>query len=247
MTKRLQVQIWSDIACPWCYVGKRRFEGALKQFAHAGEVDVVWRSFELDPRAPKSRPPQRYADRIASKYGATPEKGQQMIDRMVQTARVDGIEMDFEHIQPTNTFDAHRVLHLARDRGLQDLMEERLFRAYLTEGRNIGDHDTLRQLATEVGLPEDDVSAVLATDQYTREVRADEDDARALGINGVPFFVIANRYAVEGAQPTELIVSALERAWSELPARPEIIAAGVPEGAVCGPEGCEVPTASRDA
>ncbi|HET6335668.1 MAG TPA: DsbA family protein, partial [Polyangiales bacterium] len=122
MTKRLQVQIWSDIACPWCYVGKRRFEGALKQFAHAGEVDVVWRSFELDPRAPKSRPPQRYADRIASKYGATPEKGQQMIDRMVQTARVDGIEMDFEHIQPTNTFDAHRVLHLARDRGLQDLM-----------------------------------------------------------------------------------------------------------------------------
>jgi len=244
MTKRLQVQIWSDIACPWCYVGKRRFEGALKQFAHADELEVVWRSFELDPRAPKSRPPQHYADRIARKYGSTRAQAEQMIDRMLQTARSAGIEMDFERIQPTNTFDAHRLLHLARDRGrhgTQDALEERLFRAYLAEGRNIGDHDTLRELATDVGLADDEVSAVLATDQYAREARADEAQARELGINGVPFFVIANRYAVEGAQPAEVMLSALERAWSELPAAPEIISSGASDGAVCGPDGCELP------
>jgi predicted DsbA family dithiol-disulfide isomerase len=245
MSKRLQVQIWSDIACPWCYVGKRRFEGALRQFEHADQVEVVWRSFELDPSAPRVRPPQHYADRIAGKYGRSREQAQQMVDRMVETARVDGLELDFEHIQPGNTFDAHRLLHLARERGLQDALEERLFRGYLVEGRKIGDSATLLELATDVGLSADEVSATLASDDgYAREVRADEAEAAALGIHGVPFFVIANRYAVEGAQPTELMVSALERAWSELPQQPELIVSGAPEGTVCGPDGCELPIAS---
>lgn len=248
MRKRLQVQVWSDIACPWCYVGKRRFESALQKFAHAADVEVVWRAFELDPSAPRARQPQNYAERLAAKYGRTRAQAQQMIDRMVETARADGIEMDFEHIQPGNTFDAHRLVHLALDRGKQDALKERLFRAYLGEGRSMSDPDTLRSLATEVGLAEDEVSAVLATNQYAREVRADEEEARALGIHGVPFFVLANRYAIEGAQPAELILSALERAWSELPERPQVIradASSVPEGAVCGPDGCEVPSDSR--
>ena len=241
MSKRLQVQIWSDIACPWCFVGKRRFEAALRQFAHADQVEVVWRAFELDPRAPKVPQTQHYTDRLASKYGTTPAQAQQMIDRMVETARRDDLRMDFERIQPGNTFDAHRLLHLALDHSLQDALKERLLRAYLEEGRSIADHDTLRSLAIEVGLPEDLVAGVLATDQYAREVRADEENAHALGIHGVPFFVLANRYAVEGAQPTELLLSALERAWSELPRRPEIIGS---EGDVCGPDGCEVPHAT---
>lgn len=248
MTKRLQIQIWSDIACPWCYVGKRRFERALQTFGHAEDVEIVWRAFELDPRAPRAPQPQHYADRLAAKYGRTRAQAQQMIDRMVDTARADGIEMDFEHIQPSNTFDAHRVLHLALDRGKQDALKERLFRAYLCEGRSMSDPDALRGLATEIGLDEDEVSAVLATDQYAREVRADEEQAHALGIHGVPFFVLANRYAVEGAQPAELMLSALERSWSELPERPQVIradVAGVPEGAVCGPDGCEIPSDSR--
>lgn len=242
MSKRLQVQIWSDIACPWCYVGKRRFEAALRQFAHADEVEVIWRAFELDPRAPKLRPTQPYTERLAGKYGTTRAQAQQMIDRMVETARRDGLRMDFEHIQPGNTFDAHRLLHLALDHGLQDALKERLLRAYLEEGRSIADHDTLRALATEVGLAEDLVAGVLATDQYAHEVRVDEERAYALGIHGVPFFVIANRYAIEGAQPAELILSALDRAWSELPQRPEVIGSA---GEVCGPDGCAVPDLTR--
>jgi predicted DsbA family dithiol-disulfide isomerase len=248
MAKRLQVQIWSDIACPWCYVGKRRFESALQQFAHGDEVEVTWRSFELDPRAPRVRPHQDYAERLAAKYGRTRGQAQEMIDRMVEMALADGIEMNFDHIQPGNTFDAHRLLHLAHRAGgssKQEALEERFFRAYLVEGRSIGDPDALRGLATDVGLPENEVSAVLATDQYAREVRADEDEAHALGIHGVPFFVLANRYAIEGAQPAELMLSALERAWSEVPAALHIVKSGadsVADGAVCGPDGCEVPS-----
>jgi len=251
MAKRLQVQIWSDIACPWCYVGKRRFERALQQFEHSDEVEVAWRAFELDPRAPRVRPHQDYAERLAAKYGRTRGEAQQMIDRMVETALADGIEMNFDHIQPGNTFDAHRLLHLAHRQGKQDALEERFFRGYLVEGRSISDPDALRRLATDVGLPEDEVSAVLATDQYAREVRADEDEAHALGIHGVPFFVLANRYAIEGAQPVELMVSALERSWAELPARLHVVKPmdamvdSLADGAVCGPDGCELPSDSR--
>jgi predicted DsbA family dithiol-disulfide isomerase len=235
MTKRLQVQIWSDIACPWCYVGKRRFETALKRFAHADDVAVTWRAFELDQSAPRFREARPYAERLAQKYGTSRSQAQQMIDRMVETARADGLELDFEQIKPGNTFDAHRLIHLARERGQQDALKERFLRGYLSEGRSIGDQDTLRSLASEVGLSEDEVSATLATDQYAREVRADEAEASALGIHGVPFFVLDERYAIEGAQPADLIVKALQRAWSELP---EPLQAAVPAGAVCGPDGC---------
>jgi predicted DsbA family dithiol-disulfide isomerase len=239
MNKRLQVQIWSDIACPWCYVGKRRFERALELFPNAADVAVTWRAFELDPSARQSGAgePRPYADRLAAKYGTDRARAQEMIDRMVQTGRADGLALDFERIRPGNTFDAHRVLHLALDRGKQDAVKERYLRGYLSEGQAISDHDTLRALAVESGLLEDDVSAVLATDQYAREVRADEAEASALGIHGVPFFVLGGRYAIEGAQPAELMLSALERAWSE---QPELIQPEVREGAVCGPDGCEI-------
>jgi predicted DsbA family dithiol-disulfide isomerase len=242
MSKRLPVEIWSDIACPWCYVGKRRFEAALTGFAHAAQVDVTWRAFELDPSAPRTRPQQGYADRIAGKYGRSRAEAQGMVDRMVETARADGLALDFEHIQPGNTFDAHRLLHLALERGQQDALKERLFRGYLSEGRSIGEPATLLSLATDAGLATDEASAVLNSDQYASEVRADEAEASALGIHGVPFFVIGRRYAVEGAQPAELIRSALETAWSELP---ESIGGAVSEGAVCGPDGCVVE--NRDA
>ncbi|MET0389977.1 MAG: DsbA family oxidoreductase [Polyangiales bacterium] len=238
MSQSLQVHIWSDIACPWCYVGKRRFERALEGFARADDVQITWRAFELDPSAPRVRPPQPYAERLAAKYGRSQAEAQQMIDRMAETARGDGIAMDFEHAQPGNTFDAHRLLHLALDRGLQDALKERLFRGYLCEGRSIGDPATLLALATEVGLSADEVTAVLETDQYAQEVRADQAQARAYGISGVPYFVLDNRFAVEGAQPTTLLLTALERAFAD---RPQLIgAASVAEGAVCGPDGCEV-------
>lgn len=237
MGKQLDVQIWSDIACPWCYVGKRRFEQALARFEHAPSVRVTWRAFELDPSAPRVRPPQNYAERLAAKYGQTQAQAQARVDQLVSVAAADGLALDFEHIRPGNTFDAHRLLHLALERGLQGALKERLLRAYLSEGRTIGEPATLASLATEVGLDTDEVSALLASDRYAREVREDESEAHALGIHGVPFFVVGRRYAIEGAQPAELMLTALQRAWAELP---ELETLSVPEGAVCGPEGCEV-------
>lgn len=237
MAKQLRLQIWSDIVCPWCYVGKRRLEAALARFPGREHVHITWRSFELDPSAPKVRDKQPYAERLAKKYGATPAQAQGMIDRMVGVAKAEGLDFDFTRAQPGNTFDAHRLLHLAHDRGelLQGALKERLFRAYLCKGEAISDHDTLTRLAVEVGLNADDVQAVLSTDQYAREVRADEAQARAIGIDGVPFFVLAETYAVAGAQPAELLASALEKAWSELP---DVERLEVAEGSVCGPDGC---------
>lgn len=234
---KLRIDIWSDIACPWCYIGKRRLEQALARFAHAGEVEIAWRAFELDPSAPRVRDPsQSYAERLARKYGTAPAQAQAMIDRMVSTAAQDGIEMRFDHIRPGNTFDAHRLLHLAHERGAQDALKERLLRAYLTEGQAIGEPEVLAKLACEVGLDEAEVREVLGGDRFGAEVRQDEAIARELGIQGVPFFVMAGRIGVSGAQPAEVLAGALDRAWTELhPGQIESFA----EGAVCGPDGCD--------
>ncbi len=157
-----------------------------------------------------------------------------MIDRMVDVARADGIDIHFEKIRPGNTFDAHRVVHLAGERGKQDAVKERFLRAYLCEGEPIGDPETLVRLAAETGMDDEEVRATLASDAHAREVRADEQEARELGISGVPFFVLGGRYAVSGAQPADLFLRALDQAWTELASKP------VPfeEGAACGPEGC---------
>jgi predicted DsbA family dithiol-disulfide isomerase len=217
MGKQLDVQIWSDLACPWCYVGKRRFESALARFEHTQSVRVTWRAFELDPSAPRVRPPQNYAERLASKYGQSLAEARTRVDQLVKIAASDGLKLDFEHIRPGNTFDAHRLLHLALERGLQGALKERFFRGYLSEGQTIGEHATLVSLASEVGLDVDEASAVLASERYAREVRDDEAQAHSLGIQGVPFFVVGRRYAIEGAQPAELMLTALQRAWAELP------------------------------
>jgi len=173
----LRIDVWSDIACPWCYVGKRRLEAALAEFPHRDAVALVWRAFELDPSAPRdlgATPP--YAARLARKYGSSVAEAQQMIERMTATAAVDGLDFHFERIRPGNTFDAHRLLHLAHERGLQDALKERLFRAYLGDGEPIGDPATLVRLAGEVGLDTGEAAAVLAGDAYAREVRADEEE-----------------------------------------------------------------------
>ena len=235
MSKRLEVQIWSDIACPWCYVGKRRFEAALAGFEHADEVEVVWRSFELDPSAPRVRERQDYAERLASKYGMPRAQADARIEQLVSLAAVEGLALNFKDIQPGNTFDAHRLLHFARAHGKQAELKERLLAAYLCQGQPIGEHATLLAAVSSVGLDVDEAQAVLATDQYAAEVRADQDQARRFGISGVPFFVLDQRYAVEGAQPSEVMLAALQRAYSELPELTPLTAA---DGAVCGPDGC---------
>jgi len=234
---KLRIDLWSDIACPWCYVGKRRLEQALARFPHKTEVEIVWRAFELDPAAPPVRDTsQSYVERLARKYGTSPSQAQAMIDRLVDTAAQDGLALRFDHIRPGNTFHAHRLLNLAHDRGKQDALAERLFRAYLTEGQAIGEPDVLRALAREVGLDGLEVDDVLGGDRYTSEVRQDEALARELGITGVPFFVLAGRLGVSGAQPAEVLLGTLGRAWAELdePQREQVA-----EGAACGPDGCD--------
>ena len=237
--KRLPIDVWSDIACPWCYVGKRRLEAALEGFAHKDEVEIHWRAFELDPAAPKVRDASvSYAERLGKKYGRSAKEAQGMIDNMTNVARGDGLDFHFERVQSGNTFDAHRVLHLAGTKGskTQDAVKERFLRAYMTEGEAIGEPEVLVRLAGEAGLDPEEVRALLASDRYADDVREEERDAQKLGIRGVPFFVIGEKYAVSGAQPAELLRSAIEKAWSELGPQLETIGDAA---TVCGPDGCK--------
>lgn len=231
---QLRIDVWSDIACPWCYVGKRRLESALRSFPHAQDVEVVWHAFELDPGAPKERDPRvSHVERLAKKYGMSVEQASKNSARLVDTAREEGLAFDFQHIRSGNTFDAHRLVHLGHRHGRQDAIKERFLRAYLEQGQLMSDHGTLLRLAVEVGLPEGEVADVLASDQFTEEVRADEQQARELGITGVPCFVLDGRYAVSGAQPPQTLLDALNQAWSEREPKQEFA-----EGALCGPDGC---------
>jgi predicted DsbA family dithiol-disulfide isomerase len=204
----LTVEIWSDIVCPWCYVGKRRFEHALERFAHRDDVELTWRSFELDPGAPPERE-HSSAEHLAAKYGMSVEQAQEMNAQMTELAAGEGLEYHLDRTRGGNSFDAHRLLHLAAAHGLQDTMKERLMRAYFTEGEAIGDAETLVRLATEVGVDPDG----LLNDAYADAVRADEELAMRIGIRGVPFFVLDRRHGVSGAQPSELLLEALDKAW----------------------------------
>lgn len=231
--KKLPIDVWSDIACPWCYVGKRRLEAALARFPHRDAVEVTWHSFELDPNAPAVRDDGvSFATRLAKKYGRSVTEAEGMIRRTAEVAAGDGLELRFDRAKAGNTFDGHRLLHMAAERGLQGAMKERLFRAYMTEGEAIGDRGVLARLASEVGIPADEATAMLESDRYKREVREDEGNAREMGISGVPFFVVGEKYGLSGAQPADLLLQALTKAWD---AMPEETAA---EGEVCGPTGC---------
>lgn len=212
----MKVEIWSDVVCPWCYVGKRRFEKALSRFEHRDDIELVWRSFELDPNSPPSAAePGNHAERLAAKYGVSVAEAKAMNDRLTATAAQEGLDFRFDLARPGNTFDAHRLLHLALEHGLQDTLKERLDRGTFTEGLATSDHSELRELAIEVGLDAAEVDAVLEGDKYSDAVRADEQQARAYGISGVPFFVIDEKYGVSGAQPAEVVLQALDQAWSE--------------------------------
>jgi predicted DsbA family dithiol-disulfide isomerase len=204
----MHVEIWSDIACPWCYVGKRRFEAALEGFEHRDDVEVTWRSFELDPGAPAQRELSG-AEHLAEKYGMSVEEARARQQHLRDMAAGDGLDMRADLTRGGNTFDGHRVLHLAAEHGRQDEMKERLMRAYHTEGELISDHATLVRLAEEVGVP--GVEEMLASDRFAAEVRDDEATAHAIGITAVPTFVVDRRIAVAGAQAPDVLRQLLQR------------------------------------
>jgi predicted DsbA family dithiol-disulfide isomerase len=210
----MRVEIWSDVVCPWCYLGKRRFERALEAFPQAEQVEVVYRSFELDPSAPAGQTTPT-AEMLASKYGMTPDRAQAAQREMEQRAAGDGLTFNMTGLRSGNTRDAHRLLQLAKARGRQAELMERLHRAYFTEQTSIFDHDSLTELAVQAGLDRDEAAEVLAGDAFTDEVETDEAMAHALGATGVPLFVIDRRYGVPGAQQPDTILEVLNQAWAE--------------------------------
>jgi len=206
----MEIDIWSDVACPWCYLGKRRFERAVTQFEH--EVTVTYHAFELYPDAPASVAGDHTAH-LARKLGTSVEQATQMHDAMTAMGAAEGVPYDFTRVRTANTFDAHRVIRLALDHGLQLEMKERLMRAYFAEGALVSDHATLRGLAVEVGLPGESVDALLAGDDLAAAVREDEATASAIGIRGVPFFVANRKVGVSGAQEPGVLLEFLQEAW----------------------------------
>jgi predicted DsbA family dithiol-disulfide isomerase len=210
----VKVEIWSDVVCPWCYIGKRRFERALAGFDRADEVEVHWRSFQLNPDQPRGARTS-HDEYLAAKLGASVDQVRNLNARVVDLAAAEGLDYHFETYKVINTFDTHRVAHLARARGLDDEVQERFLRAQLVEGEVLDDPDTLARLGEEIGVDPTDVRQVLASDEYADEVHHDLAEARALGINGVPFFVLDRRYGVSGAQPAEFFLEALQAAQAE--------------------------------
>jgi predicted DsbA family dithiol-disulfide isomerase len=232
----VEIEIWSDVVCPWCYVGKRRFETALASFEHKADVEVRWRSFELDPDAPATRegdPVQRLADKI----GVSRDKAASLEANLTALAAVEGLDYHLETTRSGNTFDAHRLLHLAADRGVQDALKERLMYGYFTENEPIGDHATLTKLAVETGLDGAEVDAVLSSVRYADDVRADEEQAAIYGISAVPFFVIDGHYGVAGAQSAEILLETMRTAYAE--ANPLKIVQSDADGS-CEGESCAI-------
>jgi predicted DsbA family dithiol-disulfide isomerase len=211
----LSIEIFSDVVCPWCYIGKRRFEAALEQFEHRDEVEVTWRSFELDPDAPAS-PEGTPAERLAAKLGRSVAEIETEQAELTELAAQDGLEYHLDRTRGGNTFDAHRLIHLAAEQGLQDTAWERLMRAYFTEGEDTSDPETLVRLLADIGVDADAARAVLASDAYAGAVREDEQLATRMGVRGVPFFVLGRRYGVSGAQPADAFLEALRQAWADL-------------------------------
>ena len=235
----MNIEIWSDVVCPWCYIGKRRFESALTQFAHREQVSVVWRSYQLDPDAPRISE-QTVTDMLAQKYGVSRTQAAAMNARVTAIAADEGLDYQLERAQYSNTFDAHRLLHLAATHQRQSELKERLLQAHFTERASLGDTETLVRLASEVGIAVDETRAMLGSDAYADEVRSDERRAAQLGIRGVPFFVIDETYGVSGAQPTATFTTALEQAWAE--SHPlEMIGESTDESGACEGESCTTP------
>jgi predicted DsbA family dithiol-disulfide isomerase len=233
----MRVDIWSDVVCPWCYVGKRRFEAALAEFPHRDGVEVHWRSFELDPRAPRLRD-GNHLEHLATKYGIPRTQAEAMDAQITEAAGAVGVDLRLDLARSGNTFDAHRLLHLAADHNLADQVKERLLKGYFTDGEPIGDPATLARLAVDAGLPAADVDEVLAGDRYADAVRADEATARAYGATAVPFFVIDETYGIAGAQPPEVFANVLERAWSETHGDAAEPPPAVPVAAPASGDGC---------
>ena len=209
----MTVEVWADVVCPWCQLGKAYLESAIARFEHADSVEVVWRSFELDPQAPAVREGS-LTDHLVRKLGGSVEQVDELHEMICQRGSEVGVDFQFDVAKPGNSFDAHRLLHLAKERGRQAELADALYTAYFTDGQPIGEPTALATIATGAGLQPHEVADVLGSDRYGPDVRADEAEAQSLGVSGVPFFVFDRRVAASGAQPPEVLLGGLEQAWA---------------------------------
>lgn len=230
----MEVNIWSDIRCPFCYIGKHKFENALREFPHNDKIKIVWHSFELDPTI-KTQPKVKTLDHMVENKGLSKAQIEPMLDKAVEMGNKTGLTLDFHNAVVANSFKAHRLIQMSKTKNLGNELEEALFKAHFEEGRNIDDTLTLTAIGKSVGLEEKEVEQVLTSDKYTKEVKQDKKDAARIGINGVPFFVFNKKYAVSGAQSVEAFSEILHKSWKEYEEEfsPEIIN----EGQACDTEG----------
>jgi predicted DsbA family dithiol-disulfide isomerase len=233
----MNVEIWSDVVCPWCYIGKRRFEQALASFPHRDNVDVIWRSFQLDPQAVASSD-EDPTDRLAAKFGMSRAQALAAQARVTENAATEGLEFHLDTARSGNTFDAHRLIHYAASVGRQDVLKERLLAGYFVEGEAIGRHDVLLRLAVDAGFDQSAVRGVLESEAFADEVRHDEREARDIGITGVPFFVVDRAYGISGAQGSDLILATLEKAWAESHPLQMVAAGGGADDVSCTDDSC---------
>lgn len=232
----MKVEVWSDYVCPFCYIGKRRFEAALQQFANRDSVEVIYKSFELAPDMPRDGNPNVY-EMLMAKYGMSREQAVANTNQITQQAKELGLDYNFDRTIQTNTFDAHRLAHFAATQGKLAAMAERLLKAHFTDTLHLGQHEALADLAAEVGLDREEALRILTNGDFADEVRGDEREAQQIGVRGVPFFVINRKYAISGAQPSEVFLEVLQKAWME--DHPLTVIGD--EGGVCTDDGCAIP------
>ena len=232
----MKVEVWSDIMCPFCYIGKRNYEKALAWFEGKDSIEIEWRSFQLDPTIPKSSPVKENVFRyLADKKGISYEQSAKMHDRVIQMAKQAGLKYRFDKAIVANSFDAHRLIQLAKSKGLGDSAEERLFQAYFTEGKDFGDHQTLIEIGKEIGLPEEEIKSALVSDVFAEKVEQDIREAAEIGVEGVPFFVFDRKYAVSGAQPPEYFLQVLNKSFVEWRKDNPVVDQIMGTGEVCKP------------
>lgn len=234
----MKVEIWSDVMCPFCYVGKKNFENALAQLPFKDKVEVEWKSFQLDPDLPEEGLSESVSTYLAKRKGMPKEQIDGMLEHLKNVGQEVGIDFKQDISIPVNTLKAHRLSHFAQAQGKGNEIEEALFKAHFTEGKNVGNDDVLLSIIEEIGLDKEQAKQFLATNDMLNDVQADIEEANALGISGVPFFVIDRKYGVSGAQPSDVFVDAITQAFQEN--QPKFEMKGNNDVNSCGPEGCEI-------
>jgi predicted DsbA family dithiol-disulfide isomerase len=229
----MKINIWSDVRCPFCYIGKRKFEMALEKFQHKNDVQVEWQSFELDPNLVTEKNVNA-VDHLAEIKGISKSKAKEMNQYVAQVAKEVGLDFNFEKVIVANSFNAHRLIQYAKTKELGNEAEEALFKAHFIEGKNVDDNEILVQAGVSIGLDEKETSEILASDSFAKEVKQDEMQAQTFGIRGVPFFVLNDKYAVSGAQSPETFLQALEQTWQETEEKKPVV---INEGESCTIDG----------